>query len=108
MSIVLRTLAQALVGAIIAWLVVHGVPVPADAAAAAVVLLTAVLAAIVAAVQRWAEKRWPALGRVLRRPRTAEEVAAMSAVWATVLSGMRAWAAREADKPGESSDLPRE
>lgn len=65
---ILRSAVQALVGAVLAYLAVRGLNVPADVATQVTVGLTAVLTGLLAKAQHLAEARFPALASALHSP----------------------------------------
>lgn len=65
---ILRATVQAGVGAIVAYLLVIGIPVPPDAAGLLVLASTAVLTGLLAKGQQWVERRYPWIGALLGTP----------------------------------------
>lgn len=65
---IIRAAVQAGVGAVLAWLIVRGVPVPPESEAGLTLGLTVLLAGLLAKGQQWVERRYPWLGSLLRTP----------------------------------------
>lgn len=117
MSLIIRTLAQAAAGAILAALAARGLSLPDETAAA----LAVVLAAVMAGLQREAELRWPALASLLHRPLSQGDVVDLIDARDSLVVQLAAargeeahdWeafkrelAAEEAAEQGQASDLP--
>ena len=69
---IIRAAVQAGVGAVLAFLLVWGVPVPPGAEVPLVLALTGLLTGLLAKGQQALERRYPALGALLRTPEYPE------------------------------------